>query len=100
MRRKGTICPGMTYGLTPSRFQPKRYVPYPLRPRCQVRDCDFPISVLQTSVAAGINYNVFSEGHATDRRTDGQTARRIAVGGQGRLTPQLLVGDQPPHQTQ
>ena len=64
-----------------------------------MRDCDFPVSVLQTISSRSHKLQRFQRRRMrqTDRRTDGQIARRIAVGGQGRLTPlQLWVGDQPP----
>ena len=60
----------------------------------------FLLVFYRPSVAAGINYNVFSEGHATDRRTDRRTTRRIAVGRQGRLTPNYgWEINPPPHLT-
>jgi len=55
----------MAYCLIPSRFEPKRYVVYRFRARCQVRGCDFAISVLRTISSRSRKLQ-----HATDRRTD------------------------------
>ena len=71
----------MAYRLISSRFEPKRYVLYGSDHAVNCAIVTFLLVFYRPSVAAAVNYNVSSEGHATDRRTDSSPHWRVRIAG-------------------